>query len=157
MKLKKVNLSELVLPDYCNREHPKQQIERFLKEFRIHGQYQPIVTSGNEILCGVLIYLAMKQEGIEKCFINDLGNLSLERKKEIRYLDNQIFDIEDWDEVAIKKFLMNLNVDEFEKFGFSEEEANLFINLEPEEISLGNTWDEQWECDNCGWKGTIDK
>lgn len=161
MNVKEAKIADLYIPDYCHREHPQEQIERFIKEFQLHGQYQPIVTSGNEILCGALIYLAIKQIGNETCFINDIGYLPLEKKKEIRYLDNQIFDIEDWDEEAIKKFLMNLNIGEFEKFGFTDEEANLFINLEPEEIKVATTsnitFKEQWECDNCGWKGTINE
>lgn len=161
MNIKEVKISELVIPDYCNREHPQDQLDRFIREFEANGQYQPIVVSGNEILCGVLIYLAMKQLGKETCFVNDLGYLPLEKKKEIRYLDNQIFDIEDWDEDAIKKFLMNLDVSEFEKFGFSAEEADLFINIEAEEIKVKNVskvnWKDQWECDHCGWKGTINE
>jgi len=161
VNVKEVKISELVIPDYCKREHPQEQVERFIQEFEVHGQYQPIVVSDNEILCGALIYTAMKQAGRETCFVNDLGYLPLEKKKEIRYLDNQIFDIEDWDEDAIKKFLMNLDVSKLEKFGFSAEEADLFINVEAEEIKVKNiaslNWIDQWECDHCGWKGTINE
>ena len=158
MKIKEVKISELVIPDYCNREHPQDQLDRFIREFEANGQYQPIVVSGNEILCGVLIYLAMKQLGKETCFVNDLGFLPIEKKKEIRYIDNQIFDIEDWNEEAIKKFLMSVDVGELERFGFSSEEADLFINVEADEQVIKNiatsNLKDQWECEHCGWRGT---
>lgn len=91
--------------------------------------------------------------------MNDLGFLPIEKKKEIRYLDNQIFDIEDWNEEAIKKFLMSVDVGELERFGFSSEEADLFINVEADEQVIKNiatsSLKDQWECEHCGWKGTL--
>lgn len=156
MRVQKVPLDTLRIPDYCKREHTQDQIERFLKSFKKHGQYQPIVTSENEILCGTLVYLALKQAGKPFCFINDLGSLPLERKKEIRYLDNQIFDVEDWESEKLKEFLMSTSVEELEKFGFTPEETEMYINLDEETPVLASDfkWNGRYKCENCGWEGT---
>ena len=159
MNVKEVPVDSLRIPEYCRRQHSQDQIERFIKSFQSHGQYQPIVVSGDEILCGTLIFLALKQLKKEKCFINDLGAMPLEKKKEIRYLDNQIFDIEDWESEALKKFLMSTSVDELEKFGFSPEETELFINQEAETPLLASapiSWKTQWTCEACGWTGALE-
>lgn len=159
MNVKEVPVDSLRIPEYCRRQHSQDQIERFIKSFQSHGQYQPIVVSGDEILCGTLIFLALKQLKKEKCFINDLGAMPLEKKKEIRYLDNQIFDIEDWESEALKKFLMSTSVDELEKFGFSPEETELFINQEAETLLLASapiSWKTQWTCEACGWTGALE-
>lgn len=161
MIIKEVPLDSLTIPDYCKRHHSADQIDLFIKGLKKHDQYQPIIVSDGEILCGVLIYLSLKKLGKEKCFINELGPLSLEKKKEIRYLDNQIFDIEDWEEKAIKEFLMGLEIEDLEKYGFTGEEAEIIINMEPETLPTVETksslWQDQWECDSCGWTGTIEK
>ena len=157
MNVKEVPVDSLVVPEYCKREHSQEQIDRFIRDLKIHKQYQPIVVSGKEILCGVLIWTAIKASGKETCFVNDLGVLPLEKKKEIRYLDNQIFDIEGWNRESMKRFLMDLDCVDLDKFGFSEEEASIIINETNIELNPGKPikWKDQWECPNCGWKGTI--
>lgn len=156
MNVHEVDIDTLVIPEYCQREHTEDQVARFLEGWRRHGQYQPIIVSGNEILCGVLVYLGMKAAGEKHIMVNDLGALPLERKKEIRYLDNQIFDIEDWDEERIKTFLMDLDTRDLDRFGFTEEETNLYINCEPEpKPATARKLPDVWECPSCGWAGTL--
>ena len=158
MNVKEVNIDELKIPEYCKRTHSSDQIKKCIEGLNANGQYQPIVISENEILCGVLIYLALKKQGEKTCIVNDLGPLSLERKMEIRYLDNQIFDIEGWEEENLKDFLMSLDTSEIDKYGFSTEEAERFINSESDEddaVAQSVKVTQQWECENCGWKGTL--
>lgn len=155
MKPFEKNINELTIPDFCKRHHSKSQISRCVRSLKKHGQYQPIVISDNDILCGVLVYLASKQIGKDKIWAVDLGHLSEEKKKEIRYLDNQIFDIEDWDEERIKSYLMELDVSKLKDIAFTQEEAEQFINLESEETARKARIDQIWECDSCGWSGKI--
>ncbi len=94
----------------------------------------------------------------EEIWVNDLGPLPEERKKEIRYLDNQIFDIEDWDEERMKVFLMGLDTSNLDQFGFTKEEAEQFLNCDSEETKeKTKKVDPIWECEACGWSGRLEK
>lgn len=155
-KIEEVPLQSLAVPEYLKRNHTDEQVLRCVKSIERHGQYQPIVVSGNEILCGVLVFKAMKAMGMKTILVHDLGVLSEGRKKEIRYLDNQIFDIETWNEFKIKDLLMSLDKIGVEKVGFSEEEVDLLVNVEPPERknSRNSLFHDQYVCDSCGWTGT---
>ncbi len=158
MNVRRVRVDALTVPEYCRRVHSREQIGRFVKSFRRHGQYQPLITSGNEILCGVLAYLAFRQMGKKTCFVNDLGPLPLERRKEIRYLDNQIFDIEDWESESLKRFLMSTSLEELDRLGFSPDETELYVNLEPETAKpIPAAWNGRWICESCGWTGVMEE
>ena len=159
MNIREVDIDSLKVPEYCQREHGEEQVRRFVEGWRKNGQYQPIVVSDGEILCGVLVWLGMKAAGAKTILVNDLGSLPLERKKEIRYLDNQIFDIEDWDEERIKSFLMELDTSELDSFGFTGSEAEQYINCEPEPAPKRQKphVEDIWECPSCGWTGRIDR
>lgn len=157
MNVEERDISSLTIPEYCKRHHSKSQISKCVSSLKKHGQYQPIVVSENEILCGVLVYKSLVSMKRDKIWVNDLGPLTEERKKEIRYLDNQIFDIEDWDEDRIKTMLMNLDTSKLDDFGFTTEEAEQFINDDPgedqkKEKKVGTIW----ECESCGWSGKLE-
>lgn len=147
------SMEELVIPDYCKRHHSKSQISRCVRSLERHGQYQPIVVSENEILCGVLVYLALQKMKREKIWVVDLGELPLDKKKEIRYLDNQIFDIEGWDDLRIKSYLMDLDTSKLEDVAFTQDEVEQIINMDPEEELKKMKIESIWECDACGWSG----
>ncbi|MBP5458661.1 MAG: hypothetical protein J6Y62_00590 [Clostridia bacterium] len=159
-EIREARLDSLTVPEYCKRKHTEEQVARCIKGLERNGQYQPIIVSGDEIVCGVLVYSALKKMGRETVMVHDLGPLPLEKKKEIRYLDNQIFDIETWDEFKIKDLLMSLPKLGVEKAGFSEEEVELFVNKEPPDPKGGSKRDRLFhdllQCDSCGWTGTID-
>lgn len=154
-----VPIKSLVVPEYCKRRHSSEQIRRCIQSLESHGQYQPIVVSGNEILCGVLIYKSLLKMKSRTIWVHDLGPLSDEKKKEIRYLDNQIFDIETWDEFKIKDLLTGLDRLGVEKAGFTDEEVELFVNHEeedsPRKSKRDSLFHDQWVCDHCGWTGTV--
>lgn len=159
MEAREVPIDSLTVPSYHHRHHSREQIDRFIRHWRQNGQYQPVVTSEGEILCGVLIYLALKKAGEKTIVVNDLGPLPLERKKEIRYLDNQIFDIEDWNGERLKAFLMTMDTDISLDYGFSASEIDQLINddsQKPPAAGGKKKMSDVWECDSCGWSGTID-
>jgi phosphoketolase len=88
-----------------------------------YGQYAPIVVSDNEVLCGTLIYDALKRLKIKTVYIVQVGKLSEEKKKELRYLDNRTFDMSFWKDDALKVFLMGLDKEQLDDCGFTEREA----------------------------------
>ena len=160
MQARIVPIESLHVPDYCRREHTKDQIGRFTRHFKDNGQYQPIVVAGDEVLCGVLVWLGMKEAGATECLVNDLGaDLPLERRKEIRYLDNRIYDIEDWDAEALADFLMGLDEAHLDDCGFTAKEASAIVNGDDVDLSpmpaVGLK--DLWECDKCGWEGELPK
>ena len=155
-----VALDVLSIPSYCKRRHTSDQIERCVHSLELHDQYQPLVVSQNEIVCGVLVYRALRKMGRKTAWVHDLGPLPEERKKEIRYLDNQIFDIETWEEFKIKDLLMSLDRVGVERIAFTEDEAEFIINKEPPEprkTKKDSSFNEIWVCDSCGWTGTLDQ
>ena len=87
MNTKLVKIEDLKIPEYIKRHHSKSQIDKCISSLTRYDQYQPIVVSGNEILCGVLVFIALKKMGKTEIWVNDLGELPLEKKKEIRYLE----------------------------------------------------------------------
>ncbi len=156
MRVYEVDIDSLEIPDYCARVHDESQIETAVRSLDRHGQYQPVVVSGTEILCGVLIWLALKRKGARTVMVNDVGDIPLERRKEIRYLDNRIFDIETWDGERMREFLMGLDTSRLEDLGFSQKDVEALVNEEPESRRVKDFWErEEWICDNCGWQGEI--
>ena len=155
MNTKLVKIEDLKIPEYIKRHHSKSQIDKCISSLTRYDQYQPIVVSGNEILCGVLVFIALKKMGKTEIWVNDLGELPLEKKKEIRYLDNQIFDIEDWDEQRIKSYLMDIDTSKLDSIGFTQKEAEDLINFENDLNMKEPKIETIWECESCGWKGKI--
>jgi hypothetical protein len=41
-----------------------------------YGQYSPLVISGNEILCGTLVYDALKRLKMRRAYVVQVGELS---------------------------------------------------------------------------------
>jgi hypothetical protein len=93
-----------------------------------YGQYSPLVVSGNEILCGTLVYDAMKRLKMRRAKIVQVGELSEEKKRELRYLDNRTFEMSFWKDDELKMFLMSLEKNELEDCGFKEDEVEQMIN-----------------------------
>ena len=156
MRIEERDIESLTLPEYCKRHHGDDQLERCVRSLERHGQYQPIVVSGNEILCGVLVYTALVKMGGKTVWVSDVGDIGEEKKREIRYLDNQIFDIEDWDANRLKQFLMELPNDDLDKYGFTKTETEALVNMDiPESKRDLSAWNDEWECESCGWKGRL--
>lgn len=160
MKLAQVPIDTLHAPDYFARRHDSAQLARFLAAYRKNGQYQPIVVAAGEILCGMLVWEAMKAAGETRIWVNDLGDIPPAKRKEIRYLDNQIFDIETWDPEALKRLLMDTDAAKLGELGFTREEAELKVNDEgglPPKGSRAKKLKTLWKCEACGWEGELPK
>lgn len=163
MKIEQRTISKLKKSKFFKRKHSEQQIKKACISLLEYGQYQPIIVSGNQILCGNLIYLAAKVMGMKKLFVHDLGEISDEKKKEIRYLDNKTFELSNWNEDGLKELLMSIDSLNLNEFGFSENQAYEYINDLSEQIEekkinqLVQTFEQQkiYFCEKCGWQGEM--
>ena len=162
MNVEEIALSKLRKTRLLKRKHGKEQLDKCVHSLLTFGQYSPLVVSGNEILCGTMVYDAMKRLKMKKAKIVQLGELSEEKKKELRYLDNRTFEMSFWKDDELKVFLMSLEKEKLEDCGFSEQEVDELINGFREEaktarskLSELNEQPDVWYCAKCGWEGTL--
>ena len=165
MIIEEIPLSKLKKTKFLKRKHSKDQLEKCIHSLKTYGQYAPIIVSGKEILCGTLVYDALKQLKEKKAFIIQVGELTDEKKKELRYLDNRTFEMSFWKDDELKIFLMSLNNDELKDCGFDEMETENFINgfddsaksIKSKVLNELNKQPETWYCPECGWQGSIEE
>ncbi len=165
MEIQEIALSKLRKTKLLKRRHSKDQLERCVHSLMTYGQYSPLVVSGNEILCGTLVYDALKRLKMRRAKIVQVGELSEEKKRELRYLDNRTFEMSFWKDDELKMFLMGLEKSRLEDCGFKEEEVESMINGFYEEGAKAkksvlkelNKQPDTWYCPECGWTGTIDE
>lgn len=163
MQIEEIALSKLRKTKLLKRKHSVDQMQRCIHSLMTYGQYSPLVVSGNEILCGTLVYDAMKRLKMRRAKIVQVGELSDEKKRELRYLDNRTFEMSFWKDDELKIFLMSLEKDELEDCGFKEDEVEQMINGFLEEGTKAkktilqelNDQTETWYCPDCGWTGII--
>ena len=164
MQIEQVKLTSLKKTKLLKRKHSKEQMQRCIHSLLTYGQYAPIVVSDNEVLCGTLIYDALKRLKIKTVYIVQVGKLSEEKKKELRYLDNRTFDMSFWKDDALKVFLMGLDKEQLDDCGFTEREAQALINgfiddgktAKKKLLQDLNEQPDTWYCPSCGWQGTIE-
>ena len=162
-EITEVSLRKLKKTKLLKRRHNKQQIQKCCKSLQTHGQYQPLIVSENEILCGNLVYDAAKALKYKKLSVVELGKLSEQKKKEIRFLDNHTFELLNWKDNALKDLLMRLEVNEMQDYGFTEEDSYRIINeLDDETINVVDLEKDlgikdTYYCPECGWQGTIEE
>lgn len=165
MKIEEILVSKLKKTKLIKRKHDKNQLEKCIHSISTYGQYAPIVISENEILCGTLVFDAIKKLKIKKVKVVQVGELSDEKKKELRYLDNRTFDMSFWKEEELKIFLMSLDKEDLFNCGFDELETENFINgfdgnsktIKSKLLKELNKQPEIWYCPECGWQGIIEE
>jgi len=165
MEIEQIALSKLRKTKLLKRKHSQDQLDRCVHSIITYGQYSPLVVSGNEILCGTLVYDAMKRLKMRHAKIVQVGELSEEKKRELRYLDNRTFEMSFWKDEELKMFLMGLEKEQLENCGFKEDEVEQMINGFQEEekamkksiIKELNEQQETWYCPECGWTGTLEE
>lgn len=165
MIVEEIALSKLRKTKLLKRKHSSDQLEKCIHSVKTYGQYSPLVVSGNEILCGTLVYDALKKLKMRRAKVVQVGELSDEKKRELRYLDNRTFEMSFWKDDELKMFLMSLDNDELKNCGFDEMETENFINgfieqnksIKSKVLSELNEQPEIWYCPECGWNGTLEE
>lgn len=161
MKVIEIKLSKLSKYAYLKRRHSSDQLQRCIHSIERYGQYAPLVISDGEVICGQLVFDALKRLKRKTAFVVDLGPLSEEKKKEIRYIDNQTFDISGWKDDVLKDYIIGLDNDNLVDSGFTQEEAERLVNDDDVETAtskkeLLDGFKQKWYCQECGWTGTED-
>lgn len=165
MKIQQVLISKLRKTRLLKRKHSQDQLQRCIHSLMTYGQYSPLVVSGNEILCGVLVFDAMKRLKMKKAMVVQVGELSEQKKRELRYLDNRTFEMSFWKNDELKIFLMALQKNELQDCGFKEEQVQQMINGFIEQgkqakksvMKQLNKQPDTWYCPDCGWTGTLNQ
>ena len=161
MKIEQVSIRKIKKSAFFKRKHDAEQIQLCCLSLKRHGQYQPIIVSEGQILCGNLIYQSAKKLGWKKVQIYNLGKLSQQKKKQIRFLDNHTFDLSSWKEEQLKQLLMSIQTCDIQNFGFTQQQAYVFINdLNDQDITISQMQkdldvDDIYFCRQCGWQGTL--
>lgn len=163
MEFQTVKISSLKKTKLLKRRHSKDQLQRCINSLQNYGQYQPLVVSRSEILCGTLVYDAMRKLKMKTATVIQVGELSEEKKRELRYLDNRTFDMSFWFDDKLKIFLMGLDHSELERCAFNDLEVENLINGFSEEVGKVkkkalqelNEQPDTWYCPKCGWTGTV--
>lgn len=153
MILQEVTLKDLVCFDSLRRHHSRRQVDACVHSLKTFGQYSPLIVSGNEVLCGQLVLASLKKLKFKTAFVYDVGELDESKKRELRFLDNHIFDAGSFDLLKLKDVLVGFDFDEVANTGFSVEEVNDFINdAEVLPSATASKAETEYEC-SCGWFG----
>lgn len=163
MQIEQIALSKLRKTKLLKRKHSLDQLQRCVHSLMTYGQYSPLVISGNEILCGTLVYDALKRLKMRRAYVVQVGELSEQKKRQLRYLDNRTFEMSFWKDDQLKMFLMSLEKNELQDCGFKEDEVETMINgffeqgtkAKKNVLQELNEQPDEWYCSKCGWHGTI--
>lgn len=159
MNIVQMPLKKLKKSKFFKRNHNSEQIQYGCVSLERNGQYQPIIVSQNQILCGNLIFECAKKLGWKKVFVYDLGKISEQKKRQIRFIDNHTFQTSAWKQQKLKQFLMMLETNRLQDFGFDEEYAFSYVNDLGNEDLIKQVKQNQnnqiYYCQKCGWSGQL--
>ena len=94
MKLIKIKLSDLVVPEKNIRIHTEKQINEFVRSLNMFGQIRPVVVDENNvILAGNGLVEALKKANYETADAYKICNLTENQKKKLMIADNKIFSL----------------------------------------------------------------
>ena len=133
MKIEKVNIEELISPDYNPREITEQEMEKLKTSIQEFGYVDPIIVNevNNHIVGGNQRYEALKELGYEEVDVVYVHEEDPNHEKALNIALNKISG--EWDEVKLNQIFTEMKLDGFDKIeltGFEEYEVQelSFIN-----------------------------
>lgn len=94
MKITKMKIDSLNIPERNVRIHTEKQIEEFVRSIKMFGQIRPVVVDeGNMVLAGNGLIAALKKAGIDEADVYKINGLSENQKKKLMIADNKIFNL----------------------------------------------------------------
>lgn len=162
MKTKKINIEEL--KPYLNNAklHPNNQIEQLKKSIKDYGYIAPvIVDSDYNIIAGHGRYQALTELDYEDVEVVIVDNLSEDKIKEYRLLDNKLNSNSDYSKKALELELLDLPNFDYEFFDFKITNINEdleFDFLSEEDINdldkdvEDKVPDNKCVCPKCGYE-----
>lgn len=94
MKITKMKIDRLKIPERNVRIHTDKQIEEFVRSINMFGQIRPVVIDeDNVVLAGNGLIAALKKAGIDEADVYKINGLSENQKKKLMIADNKIFNL----------------------------------------------------------------
>ena len=94
MKITRIKIDNLKLPERNIRIHTEKQIDEFVRSVKMFGQIRPVVVDeDNTVLAGNGLVLALKKAGMTEAEVYKITNLSENQKKKLMIADNKIFNL----------------------------------------------------------------
>lgn len=113
MKITETKIADIKPYERNQKKHPETQIKNIATSIEKYGFVQPLVLSkDNEIIIGHGRYLAAQSIGMENVPCVYAENLTEEKIKELRILDNKLNE-SDWDFELLKEELDSLDFSDF--------------------------------------------
>lgn len=94
MKITKMKIDSLKIPERNVRIHTEKQIDEFVRSINMFGQIRPVVVDeDNMVLAGNGLIAALKKAGIDEADVYKIKGLSENQKKKLMIADNKIFNL----------------------------------------------------------------
>ncbi len=121
MKVTRMKLSSLKVPEKNVRIHSEKQTKEFVRSLEAFGQIRPIVIDEDHtILAGNGLYAALMAKGETEADCYIMKGLSPNEKKKLMLTDNKIYSLGVDDMDVFEEFLRDLG-DDLEIPGYEEE------------------------------------
>ena len=112
MKVTRMKLSSLKVPEKNVRIHSEKQVKEFVRSLEAFGQIRPIVIDeDNTILAGNGLYSALMAKGETEADCYVMKGLSPNEKKKLMLADNKIYSLGVDDMDVFEEFLRDLGED----------------------------------------------
>lgn len=140
------------------RIHKQEDIEKIAKSIETVGFKQPIVVDKNNvIICGHGRYFASKFLGLEEIPCIKATDLSDEKVKFLRVIDNRLNELSDWNSTLLNKELEELEAVlhdiNMEDFGFDIKDTDEAIDLDGYiQNKNGQNGTTVHRCPKCGFE-----
>lgn len=94
MKVTRMKLASLKMPEKNVRIHSEKQVKEFVRSLDAFGQIRPIVVDeDNTILAGNGLYAALMAKGETEADVYVMKGLSPNEKKKLMLADNKIYSL----------------------------------------------------------------
>ena len=141
MEIVKVDINELISPEYNPRQITDDEMEKLKNSINEFGYIAPIIVNkhNNHIVGGNQRYEALKSLDYNEVDVIFIDEPDIQREKALNIALNKISG--DWDTVKLKEILINLNENDFDLSltGFEK------IELTDLNIELGNYKEDKTE------------
>lgn len=130
MKIEKVNIDELISPEYNPRDMPPEEMEKLKRSITEFGYVDPIIVNevNNHIIGGNQRYEALKELGYDEVDVVYVHEEDINREKALNIALNKISG--EWDNEKLTKIFTDMKVEGFdlELTGFGDFELDFYLD-----------------------------
>lgn len=138
MKIEKVNINDLISPEYNPREITPEEMEKLKTSITEFGYISPIIVNkyNNHIIGGNQRYEAMKQLGYTEVEVSYVNITDLNREKALNIRLNKLSGT--WDNVKLNSILEDLTLNGFDVTLTGFQEVNIIESTFTEQLNQDN-------------------